>query len=227
MRWNVSRRASVSKIGRERLPLVCIDDFAPEPDALVASAEEAMYIDAGPIYPGVRAPAPRAYADTLLEALGPLIEDVLGAAPRHELELCAFSMVVTPPDALKPLQRIPHFDGAENTRFAFVHYLCSERFGGTSFYRHRSTGFERVTQDRVGVYLTRVRQELAGQTPAQGYVDGDTASFERIHCVPARYNRLILYWGSALHSGDIPDPSLLLESPRAGRLTINGFGHLR
>ena len=56
---------------------------------------------------------------------------------------------------------------------------------------------------------------------------GDTRYFERIHAVEAARDRLIIYRGNALHSGDITSRTVLSEDPRRGRLTINGFGFLR
>jgi hypothetical protein len=224
---NPRRYTNVVELGSDRSPLIVIDDFSIDPAGLVDLAAQATYIEVGPIYPGVRAPAPEGYEVALLAAVASRMQEVFGARPELELELCAFSMVTTPAGSLKPLQRIPHFDGPETSRFAFVHYLCAPEFGGTSFYRHRATGFECMTPDRVLVYREHLREQLNASVPAAGYVDGDNEYFERIHSVAARFNRLIIYRGNALHSGDIPAEVLLTENPRAGRLTINSFGHLR
>jgi hypothetical protein len=57
-------------------------------------------------------------------------------------------------------------------------------------------------------------------------VADDTRDFERIHRVDAAFNRLLIYKGNTLHSGDIGERTVLSEDPRRGRLTINGFGRL-
>lgn len=225
MKVNPRRNVTVFAPGAERSPLICIDDFALEPNTIVAMAAEAAFIQMGSTYPGVRAPAPAAYIDALLAGIQSLLHEVFGARARLQLELCAFSMVTTGREALTALQRIPHFDGPEPTRFAFLHYLCPPERGGTSFYRHRATAYECVTPERLSRYRKRLRDELRAGPP-NGYINGDTASFERIHRVGARFNRLVIYKGNALHSGDIPDHLELTEDPLAGRLTINGFGHL-
>jgi hypothetical protein len=41
--------------------------------------------------------------------------------------------------------------------------------------------------------------------------------------VEPRWNRMIVYPGTVLHSADIIAPRLLSGDPRTGRLTINGF----
>jgi hypothetical protein len=217
---------SVANVGREGLPVVVIDSFSLSPAALILRATEAVFIDVGSAYPGVRAPAPQGYVDSLLTAVAPVIEQNFGAPPAGELDLCAFSMVTTAPAQLRAIQRIPHFDGPDADRIAFLHYLCAPSQGGTSFYRHRATGLETITHARVEEYRSTVVAELKRDSPTQLYVADDTRYFERLHCIDAAFNRLIIYKGNALHSGDISERTVLSEDPRQGRLTINGFGRL-
>jgi len=224
---NPSPTLSITHVGPERLPVLCIDDFAVNPNLLLATACEAVFIDVGSRYPGVRAPAPQGYTNALLSATAASIELNFGAPPEEDLDLCAYSMVTTAPEKLRPIQRIPHIDGPEPARFAFIHYLCAPHQGGTSFYRHRATGLAEVTPDTVERYRSTVVEELKADSPLQQYAVDDTKLFERIHSVEAAFNRLIIYKGNALHSGDISAATVLSEDPRLGRLTINGFGFLR
>jgi hypothetical protein len=223
---NPQRRTAVFEVGRERSPLLCIDDFAANPETLVARAVDADFIDAGPVYPGVRAPAPRDYLDVLVAAISADVTRAFGAPPRDEFELCAFSMVTTPAEALRPVQRIPHFDGPESGRIAFLHYLCDASQGGTSFFRHAATGFEAITPARLDAYRDAIGEELGPRVVGAGYAHAGMRGFERIHRVEAAFNRLVVYKGNALHSGDIGARTVLSEEPRAGRLTVNGFGFL-
>jgi len=223
---NPQRRTWVCEIGVERSPLVRIDDFFLAPDSLIAAAVDSPFIEVGPMYPGVRAPVPSGYLDALLTGVAEIMQEIYGAHPEPELELCAFSLVTTAPDKLKPLQQIPHYDGPERSRYAFLHYLCAPHFGGTSFYCHRSTGFESVTPERLNDYSRVLQAELASQPPTSAYINGDSALFERTHSIDAAFNRLLIYRGNQLHSGNIPPGLTLPENPRTGRLTINGFGHL-
>lgn len=223
---NPARRVGVTRVGRDETPLIVIDGFSQDPAALIALATEAVFIDVGSVYPGVRAPAPQGYIDSMLAAVAPVIEQVYGARPEAELELCAFSLVTTSPAKLRTIQRIPHFDGPGPERIAFLHYLCVPHQGGTSFYRHRATGLECVKRERVEDYRNAVVDELKSDGPSQDYVADDTRYFERVHNIEAAFNRLIIYKGNALHSGDISQRTVLSEDPRLGRLTINGFGRL-
>jgi hypothetical protein len=217
----------VIRVGRESSAVIVIDGFSRDPNAHISRAADADFIDAGSAYPGVRAPAPADYVEAMLAETSGLIAQHFGAAPPGELDLCAFSMVTTPPTQLRAIQRIPHFDGPDEDRIAFLHYLCGPLQGGTSFFRHRATDLERVTPDRVEEYRQAVVAEMAAQPPAQGYFVEDANRFERLCRVDAMFNRLIIYKGNALHSGDIGAGTVLSEDPRRGRLTINGFGRLR
>ena len=58
---------------------------------------------------------------------------------------------------------------------------------------------------------------------APGYMVGSNAYFTCTATIPARWNRLIFYDGSLLHSGDILAPERLSADPSQGRLTLNGF----
>jgi hypothetical protein len=224
---NPSRRVSLTRVGQSGFPVICVDDFLLDAGNLVELAVDAAFVDVGSVYPGVRAPAPPDYSRTLLQALAASIAEVFGAPPEPELDLCAFSLVTTPAPQLRPIQRIPHFDGPEHGRLAWLHYLCDEHQGGTSFYRHWNTGLERVAGDSLQGYRTQLLVEMEQQQASLGYACGTTAFFEKIHSVPAAFNRLIIYPGNALHSGDIGVGTVLSEDPRLGRLTINGFGFLR
>src|SRR3546814_15527958 len=76
----------VEAIGSEAQPLVILDDFAPDPDALRHFAAAADFAPALNHYPGVRAALPEAY----LEAQLPLIAAAAAArsAERRVGEEC-------------------------------------------------------------------------------------------------------------------------------------------
>ena len=63
-------------------------------------------------------------------------------------------------------------------QIAVLHYLFDTPHGGTSFYRHRSTGFESITPERAEDYAARLRQELEASPPPAAYTTGDTELFE-------------------------------------------------
>src|SRR5207244_647064 len=145
-------------------------------------------------YPGLRAPAPTNYVEQLVRALAPQIEHAFAlddvALARAE---CSFSLTTLPEESLTPEQRVPHVDTTYPLQFALLHYLCEPHLGGTSFYRHRASGFEVLTADREPDYDRLRAVELNSAPPAPGYVRAGDDSFLRTGGVDARFNRVVIY----------------------------------
>jgi len=212
----------IIRLGSERQPLVVLDNFVSDPDVLTEAANDVTYQHGGQFYPGVRATADPAWLQEQSGVLEQIFSQVFGVADGIDVTESNYSLVTTPENDLKPIQSLPHFDGFDPDRFALLLYLCPENMGGTAFYRHRSTGFETVTQDRFQAYKQALEQEAAiDGTPAGYYRDSER--FKRIHTVEARVNRMVIYRGITLHSGDIPVNFKPTSDPSKGRLTINIF----
>jgi Family of unknown function (DUF6445) len=214
---------SVERQGSEHEPVIVIDNFAPNPNRFISDAAMLSFAPVGIHYPGVRAPVARAMLTPLLTALSPVIHDVFGHAD-SEIDDAFYSLVTTPPAALTPIQRLPHFDGVERERLALLHYLSPQMAGGTAFYRHRSTGFETVTTARLNRYRTALDVDLAREgMPPASYIDGDTGIYDCIARYEGRFNRAILYRGNTLHCAWLPDARALVNDAETGRLTVNTF----
>jgi hypothetical protein len=220
--------ARLEHVGEEREPLLILDKAVAAPDALVEiAARDAAFNDARTgenFYPGRLAPAPLDYVGGLARALDPLIREgfglgdaVLGRAS------CNFSLATLKPERLTLAQRIPHVDTVDPLQFAILHYLCDPRLGGTASYRHRATGFETLTPERLETYQAALDAEMATAPPPHTYIDGDTPQFVRTHLAEAVFNRVIVYRSRVLHSGHIAEPAALSADPRRGRLTANIF----
>jgi hypothetical protein len=219
----MAQQVSIERIGREGVPVVVIDDFVPRPDLLAEDAAMLGFAPMGVHYPGVRAVVPPALVRRFVDPLALLIADVFGVRDCEVID-ALYSLVTTLPSALTPIQRLPHFDGVEPERLALLHYLSHKEGGGTALYRHRETGFETVTADRLPAYQAKLENEIAmGGMPDAAYIAGDTDIFEEIAVFEGRYNRAILYPSNALHCARIADTSTLSTDPAAGRLTVNTF----
>ena len=215
-------------IGLERRPLAIVDEFAHDPEGLIAYAEsgEPFRATPGDLYPGIRKSAPPEYADGFWARYGDLIREQFGMPTSSVARVIfsAFSITTTDPQHLRPVQRVPHFDTSAANQLAIVHYLCGPEHGGTSFYRHRSTGFETISQERLHHYAETLKREVMTEHPPPAkYIDGDDALFIRISTCEARYNRALIYSSNVLHSGDIRRISSSETAPRNARLTINSF----
>ena len=214
---------NIERQGNEGQPVVIFDNFAPSPENHIEDAAMLSFAPVGIHYPGVRAPVARAMLGPVLDALANTIRDVFGYAD-SEVDDAFYSIITTPPSALTPIQRIPHFDGVEPQRLALLHYLSPDIVSGTAFYRHRATGFETVTAERLPAYKMALDADLAREgMPAPAYIEGNTAIYDCIARYDGRFNRAILYRGNTLHCAWLPETGALSGDPQQGRLTVNTF----
>lgn len=213
----------VDLVGIERQPVLVIDNFIANAESLVEYCSQAAQLNMEKgFYPGVRGAGPEIYRTALSKHLGGLIYKTFQLSPQPQRKMrSVYSMVTTPPDELSPLQCAPHCDSSNMADLASVHYLCQSHHGGTSLYRHRQSGFEYVDAGRN----TQYRDLVAEQEPdfPRGYMNGSNAFFEQIASYEARFNRLVIYRSTSLHSGNIAPDFNFDTNPRTGRLTLNTF----
>lgn len=137
------------------------------------------------------------------------------------------SLATRAPAQLQPVQSICHVDRMRmepgQTAVAAVLYLFREpQLGGTGFYRAARPFPEMAQLLKDSADISQ--SEFAARYGIQpGYMVESNAWFEKIHAVPAAWNRLIFYSGMIFHSADITQPHRLSADPRQGRLTLNAF----
>ncbi len=219
-------RHTVARVGREQAPVLVVDDFLADAAVLADYAAGEVAFDAvtDTFYPGIRAPLPKIYCFAVRAFLGNLIASTFGLGERKVArELGHFSLVTTPPARLSAVQRQPHVDSADSLQLAILHYLCDGTHGGTSFYRHRGTGFESIDATRTAAYGAALAREAGAGVPPPGYICDDDANFERTASFDAAFNRVLIYRSITLHSADIRPGATLDPDPRSGRLTANTF----
>lgn len=211
-------------IGNEKEPLVEVDSFMSGAGALKQYAvEHNKFAAADSYYPGIRMPVPLIYTAALAKNLRHYIESLFGVDPRNPKKaVSTFSIVTNPARDLDLLQRIPHFDATSKKNLATIHYLVDDDTTGTAFFRHRKLGYEYIDAGRYETYMQCVKQQFGDKMP-DGYIRGSTDEYEKIASFQARFNRLLLYRGSSLHSGIIPETYTFDPSPATGRLTITSF----
>lgn len=213
---------TVQRFGREQEPVVVIDNFAGDLDALEQAGRRADYTEQQ-MYPGLRAPADRRYLEPQRDLLTRILEEVFDLV-EAKVEACHYSIVSRPADALIAPQRIPHHDHSSAGVVALLHYMNGPESGGTAFYRQRRTGFETVTPHRLTAYRAALMADEAEHgVPPEGYIVGDTNRYEQIGAVEATRNRAILYRARTLHSGIIPQAPDPATAQSKGRMTINTF----
>jgi hypothetical protein len=210
--------------------VVFIDEFLTEPTEMVEAACQSQFspcpgYEQGKGYPGLRATAPSEYSLRLVELLEPLIKINFQVPERLDLNksACEFSLTTVAPDRLGVMQRTPHFDSSSPHHMAVLLYLCGPEHGGTGFYRHKATGFQRITSENVQTYSDVYSDELHRAPPKPRYFDDSDDHFQFLGMMPARFNRLVVYPGSLLHSACINPGIGVCADPRRGRLTVNTF----
>jgi hypothetical protein len=219
-------KLTVVRVGTERSPIVVIENYLKDAERLAEAAWSAEFRPVeGVAYPGARTPLPDRYHATFRRHLARSLCEIFGFGLSDIVRSQGdFSMVTVRPENLQAVQRIPHIDGTEPTMIAGVHFLCSSDKGGTSIYRHRRTGYENVTEARRNLYLRTLSEEARAMGPPPlAYIYGETPQFQRIASFDAAFNRVLIYRGSILHSGNIAPDFDFDPNPRTGRLTANTF----
>lgn len=222
---NPDRKVQRLSVGQERNTVILIDDVFLNPEVLneFALTKPDFSDEDAKFYPGLKKSLPALYGALVLEALTDiLIEGFELSGEKLVVHQSDLSIATLAENQLHPLQCMPHVDRNSPQQFASLVYLGDPSFGGTGFYRHRSTGYEAVTEDKSENYGKVLVNEVRGNLK-QRYINGDTQLFERVGGVDARYNRLVCYRSNILHSGNIEKPEALTRDPRFGRLTANAF----
>ena len=219
---------TVHYVGREREPVVVIDQASGRREELVAYAATRSSFEPaaalGSHYPGLLGPVSTAYLQAMVQITLDMIDRHFGTGPLFPVRARGnFSLVTTPSAALSPDQRVPHVDAADRMQFAAVHFLSADNPDGTAFFRHRATGFETIDADRLPAYRAALDPDLAALPTGTGYETGAGATFELIGRVDAVPDRMIVYRAALLHSGRITAVPPYAADPRRGRLTGNLF----
>ncbi len=217
-------KARVDTIGRDRAPVLVIDQFCADAEALVEAAESAFGRGRRDraSFPGIVFPGDQGFARGAVAHLMPLLCKVFGVSGRIQTGGFDFQLMTSSPDELSPRQKRPHIDVSDLNVVASVLFLCRPPYQGTAFYRHNDTGFEVISPDRARAYEA-VQLALDARKSDSGYMNGDTADFTEIARYDAAFNRLILFSAASLHSGTATADQRFSADPRRGRLTANLF----
>ena len=221
--------ASISsvRVGQCAVAVTVADNVLLRPQQLAEFGLGLTFVeDDGNLYPGVRARVPAEFSRPFHAWLTHTLRctGVLEASSYVHEDASFFSIVNKNRANLLPLQRIPHYDSADPRVFAAVIYLFDRANSGTSFYRHRTTGYETIGDDNKDNYKIALNRNMKNLgPPAREYTNGSNALFERTHSVDSAFNRIVIYSGNVLHAADI-DGSLFTGNDNSQwRLTISSL----
>lgn len=222
-------RFQVDIVGNEKTPVLIIDNFLHEAEALLGFAVKfGEFRDGTDYYPGIQSKVPDFYSRALQTYLIDIICEAFNLTKENiHYSQSTYSLVLTPPARLALPQSRPHVDTIRKEKLACVHYLCTPDKGGTSIYRHRATGFERLSPERMDLYGEHLAREALDTSWHNKYINGSNQYYEEIARYEANFNRLIMYPSDVLHSASIPENFQFVPNPIVGRLTLNSFIYLR
>jgi hypothetical protein len=227
--FNPNASVSSVRVGECPIAVTVADNVLLRPQQLAEFGLGHKFVeDDGNLYPGVRARLPaefsrpfHAWLNRALHGTGVLEESC------HIYDDASFFSIVNKGRAhLLPLQRIPHYDSADPRIFAAVIYLFDRANSGTSFYRHRTTGYEKIGADNEDNYKIALNRNMKKRgPPAREYTNGSNELFERTHSVDSAFNRIVIYSGNVLHAADIDGSLFNGDENSQWRLTVTSLIH--
>jgi len=177
-------------------------------------------------YPGIYLLPPSVIGQAVQEFFNQHLRGLFDARRLVHME-SRFAMVTLPASALRPYQWLCHSDNFNlppgvSIQASVLYLFRDEGLGGTSFYEPA------VDADTIARLFADASSMPAAAFSARhgmepGYMVGSNRWFRQVGSVPARFNRLVVYDGALLHTGDILAPERLSDDPATGRLTFNGF----
>ena len=225
--FNDNAQVKLARIGRRAIAVSMIDDVLHDPEGVAALGFAQSYAqDRSNLYPGMRAPMPESFSTAFRAWLTPILQrnGMLEGSRAIQRDSSFFSVVTTASTDLLPIQRIPHYDSTDPNLFAAVIYLCDTRFSGTSFYRHRKTGYEEITAENRSNYELALDGEMRRHgAPKKEYINGDSLLFEVVFSNELKFNSAIIYPGRILHAGNIPRQFTAPKDESEWRLTVTAL----
>jgi hypothetical protein len=200
-------------------PVMVIDGFYADPMAVRELALAGRYDRSLAYYPGLHSSVGPAHERPLLGTLATILASLGSVRCRAEDMMTDFSIVTTPAREMLARQKHPHVDGVP---LAGVLYLNPDYEVGTSFFRHRPTGLAFVRSEAEQETYGRWLQDHGEQTQPESYAVGDDTVWEHLYSVAGRFNRLVMYPGTAFHSIAMRDVANNLSMASA-RLTQRFF----
>jgi len=205
--FNPNANVSSVRVGESPVAVTVADDVLLHPRRLAEfGLGHGFVADGGNLYPGVRARVPAEFSRPFHAWLTRALHGtgVLEESCHIHADASFFSIVNRSRASLLPLQRIPHYDSTDPKVFAAVIYLFDRAGSGTSFYRHRTTGYEKINDANAASYRTALNRNMKNLgPPARDYTNGSNVLFERMHSVDSAFNRIVIYSGNVLHAADI------------------------
>lgn len=210
---NFESKASIVWLGNQEVPLLVIDEFYKFPLQVRDFAFERSFPESQAYYPGRHQPL-----DDSIAGIGnfcTFISRVLSHATKKSISAPAittdFSILTTPERALVSGQGAPHIDA---TPMLGVIYLNTLDFGGTVFFRNKTTGSMAVASPEEKSHYEGIqsRQQTENNASSEKYITSDNGDWEKVRTIDGKLNRLVIWPGNVWHSVEVKVP------PELGRI---------
>jgi hypothetical protein len=214
------------------LHVMIIDEFLLNTDAVTHFAHNIAYFNPmfadSTLFPGVRDKMPMPYTRLLQDFFEEIILPDIKPESSYQshFQSSLLSLVTCAPSQLAVNQKMPHVDSCNSSDYAFVHYLSSKEFGGTSFYCYKKRNLIEFTQDKKSILPEIISNVTDRPNDHSGYITSSTSLFEKILSVEAKFNRLIIYPANVLHSAHLSSPDSYCGDINQGRLSISSFASI-
>jgi len=196
-------------------PVLYIEDFYQDPDAVRAAALRATYDQSIAFYPGRHSPLAPAQFGEAAALIAAVANKVGDRKYRAEDFHSDFSIVTTRPTDLLPEQAHPHIDP---TPVLGLVYLTPGSTEGTSFYFNEYLETAVIqTDEQVQKHTEFLRTRGAALAPVGYQLDGHPV-WRRLYTIEPVYNRFVLYPGNVFHAVNITHVDDAIDMTRV-RLT--------
>lgn len=223
---NPDHRAYVKWLGNREIPLFCVDDIFVDPDGVRKFAFQNEFPTSQAYYPGRHQPLTPAVPG--VTDFCNFIADMLSRATGKRIAstsiISDFSIITTPEERLLGLQGQPHIDG---TPMLGVIYLNDGDYGGTVFFRNRTTGSMRVLTPAEKKHYAEITQEHHQAERKTKYIVDSDGDWEKIDVVDGIKNRMVIWPGNVFHSVEVkvpPEKGALAEKRLTQRVIVTQVG---
>lgn len=219
-----ANQISLHTIGNEAHQIAVVHNVFDDVERVIDVATKIEFSAARLNYPGVVAAPDQKTKQIVQAACGAAAQLLRPTKSKHFQGSVDFSIITR--DAFDAMARPirPHGDGSDVTVFSSVLYLSEGLHGGTAFFRHISTGFEAITEDRLPFYKSVVLWEQMPENAPEE--QEDHPRYLKTMEVPAKANSMVVFPSHILHNACINRGAPLPLDARLGRLTLNAsFRH--
>lgn len=199
MKLNPNAAVRVEKV-LGAVPVLYIEDFYADPEAVRGQALQAQFDVTNAIYPGRHHNIETPEAREVVRALCAIMTQLGDQIYDPNDVITDFSIVVTKPQDLITYQKHPHIDP---TPVLGIVYLNPVNGAGTSFYRNKMLNTAVIHNAAQQEQLNEFNNTTAKEFPPNGYDLSGHPCWERVYQIEGKFNRLVVYPGNVFHAVDI------------------------